>query len=117
MSYPPTRKKKLVYSRSFLRSRREALLILLSWAALMVWTVGYSWHEGTDRATSELSVVFGLPKWVFWGVVVPWMAALVFSIGFALFYMEDDSPADPMRDKTDKLKEHSGRTADGSDQE
>lgn len=89
-SEPDRESQKAAYSRSYSSSRREALLILLAWAILLLWTVGYSSNAGQVEENQELVTVLGLPEWVFWGVLIPWIAALVFSIGFALFLMEDD---------------------------
>ncbi|MFO0953976.1 MAG: hypothetical protein U0835_23030 [Isosphaeraceae bacterium] len=38
----------------------------------------------------EIRPVLGMPSWVFWGILAPWAACAVFSIGFAGFYMADD---------------------------
>lgn len=80
-------------SRSFLRSRREAILILASWAAFLVWTVGYSAVRGYGREIEDLEAILGMPDWIFWGVLIPWLAATGFSCWFGLAFMEDD-PAD-----------------------
>ena len=74
----------------FINARREAWKILLAWVVCLVWTVGYSALFGYDQDATELSLVLGMPSWVFWGVFTPWMAATAFSVWFGLFYMHDD---------------------------
>ena len=32
----------------------------------------------------------GVPVWVFWSIVIPWMLANIFTFWFCLFYMADD---------------------------
>jgi len=32
----------------------------------------------------------GMPHWVFWGVVMPWVTTMIVSIWFALFCIRDD---------------------------
>jgi len=84
------------YDPEYLRSRREALWILLAWAACLVWTVFYSALAGYEKDIDNLRLVMGIPGWVFWGVGVPWITATVFSIWFSLYVMrdEDDVTAD-----------------------
>lgn len=70
----------------FLRARREAALILASWAACLLWTIVYSHLFGYK--TGPVSLVFGIPSWVFFGILVPWVAATVFSVWFSLRWMK-----------------------------
>ena len=74
----------------FLNARREAIIILIAWAACLIWTVGYSALAGYDVSSDQVSVILGMPGWVFWGVLVPWIAATVFSVWFSLAYIADD---------------------------
>ena len=73
---------------AFLRARREGAIILIAWAVCMVWTVGASWLLGYTDAPARM--VWGIPGWVFFGVMLPWMAATAFSVWFSLWYMSDD---------------------------
>ena len=74
----------------FLNARREAWLILMAWAVCLIWTVGYSAVAGYGVPSEEVSIVLGMPGWVFWGVLVPWIAATLFSVWFGLSYIADD---------------------------
>lgn len=49
--------------------------------------------EGTSLETrSEApSTVLGIPVWVFWGVVIPWIGANVVTCWFCFGLMQDDS--------------------------
>jgi len=78
------------YDPVFLNARREAFYILLAWVVCLIWTVGYSAVAGYDVPPEQLSVILGLPAWVFWGVFVPWIAATLFSVWFGLVYIADD---------------------------
>ena len=75
---------------AFLNARKEAWWILASWGICLVWTVGYSAFAGYDRGEGTVALIGGMPAWVVWGVVVPWLCATVFSVVFALFVMSDD---------------------------
>ncbi len=70
----------------FLRARREAALILASWAACLLWTIVYSHLYGYQAGPVPL--VLGIPSWVFFGILVPWVAATVFSVWFSLCWMK-----------------------------
>lgn len=73
----------------FHRAKREATLAFLLWLAAGTYTVGYCYQTGYKNA-SELHFVLGMPDWVFWGVLAPWMASLALSILFAYGYMTDE---------------------------
>ena len=73
---------------AFLRQRKEACIILASWAACLGWTVGVSWMLGyTDAA---IAMVWGIPHWVMFGVMLPWALATAFSVWFSLRRMRDE---------------------------
>ena len=82
--------KKQPFTRDFLNARREAWIILVSWAICLAWTVGYCSVYAYDVAVEDLSEVLGMPGWVVWGVLVPWLSATAFSTWFGLVYMTDD---------------------------
>lgn len=75
---------------TFLNARREAGLILCAWAVCLLWTVGYSALAGYKPPSDPITLVLGMPSWVFWGVLAPWVAATLFSIWFGLAYIADD---------------------------
>jgi hypothetical protein len=74
----------------FLHARREACVILAAWACCLFWTVGYYRLAGFDLGAEDVNLTFGMPSWVFYGVLLPWIVATVFSVGFSLFVMRDD---------------------------
>ena len=76
-------------------SRREGLIIALSWVASTVYCCGYSYLFGYTSKARPLGVedihpIFGMPSWFFWGVMVPWGVCALFTFWFAGFYMADD---------------------------
>ena len=97
-------------------SRREATFILIVWGCAFIYTIvycylfGYQSHEpdptstgpsiaaalgpleSFDRTPETLTFPFGLgiPDWVFWGIAVPWLACIVASFGFGLFFFSED---------------------------
>ena len=78
------------YSKAYLNARKEAWIILLAWFACLVWTVGYSAFTGYGADGATLALVWGMPAWIVWGVLLPWVCATLFSVVFALWYIADD---------------------------
>lgn len=92
----------------FLHSRREAILIVATWFAALLWTVPYCYLNGfqTTDAPREVEFILGMPDWVFWGVAAPWMVCNLVTVWFCFAYFVDDdlevgaAPADaPLPEK------------------
>ncbi|MCA9063801.1 MAG: hypothetical protein KDA96_12100 [Planctomycetaceae bacterium] len=79
----------------FVSGRREAKWILLMWVTCLAWTItvcsnmGYLDPAAPDIDPQTMTLVFGLPRWVFWGIALPWMISNVVSIWFCVCYMRD----------------------------
>ena len=82
--------------------RREALVVMAIWLAAGLYTVtfcylyGYGPAEGAGgadgglAAAGDLRLVLGVPWWVFWGVVVPWVVSTGVHLWFAFSFMGDE---------------------------
>lgn len=70
-------------------SRREALFAGGFFVVALAYVVGMSLWLGYDQA-EPVVFVLGFPRWVFWGVVVPWVGCLVVSTVFAYAIMKDE---------------------------
>lgn len=104
-------------------SRREGILILALWFVCLLYTCtycylfGYLSHEphpnpagpalgawigpltAFDRDPSTLTTPLGLgiPDWIFYGVILPWLLCIVVTFWFCLFYfVEDDLGEDAL---------------------
>ena len=87
-------------------SRREAIIIGLAWLASTTYCCAYSYFAGYIRpgrplGREDVQPILGMPSWVFWGIMVPWLACALFTFWFAGFYMADD---DLGRDHTNELE-------------
>lgn len=71
-------------------SRREAIVVLVIWATACAYTLGYCAAFGYDREAGTLRFVWGIPDWVFWGILVPWVTCSVLSFWVANFVIQDD---------------------------
>lgn len=72
-------------------ARREAAVAIAIWLVAMIATVGlcYRFGYGGDRSPDELSFVLWFPDWIFWGLIVPWLACSALSVWFAFGFMRD----------------------------
>ncbi len=86
----------------YLNSLRETYLILATWVIFAAWVIGYSMSYGYNNSPETFSTVGGIPEWIFWGIGLPWVLAVVVTIGFAVFIVKDD-PLDES-DKTTGVK-------------
>lgn len=113
----------------FRHSRREASLLLAVWVICLLYTTSYCYlfgylsHEplpnslgpslgeivgplqGFQRDLSTLTTPLGLgiPDWIFFGVLVPWILSIAFTVWFCLFYFEeDDLGRDPLGEDHDE---------------
>ncbi|HEV3166254.1 MAG TPA: hypothetical protein VGZ22_19670 [Isosphaeraceae bacterium] len=76
-------------------ARREAIIILSVWALSTVYSCAYCYLFGYSRpgrvfGPADVQPFWGVPSWVFWGILAPWAACAVFTFWFAGFYMADD---------------------------
>ena len=75
-------------------ARREALIVGSVWVVAMLYSVLYCYTHGYRRDVSTLKLIWGIPDWTFWGVVVPWVLCVVFSLIFGAFFMRDEALGD-----------------------
>jgi hypothetical protein len=71
-------------------ARREGLLLMLSWAVALIWSITVGTLFGYNRDAGDIGLILGFPDWVFWSVVAPWGICLVYSTWFCFWYMADD---------------------------
>jgi hypothetical protein len=95
---------------------REAKIILILWSVALVYTCTYCYLNGYESHPSDPSATgpavsswfgplesfdrdptllttplgLGIPDWVFYGVVLPWLACIVATFWFCLFVYHED---------------------------
>lgn len=89
-------------------AKREALIVAGLWIGAMLYSVLFSWHYGyptnlTEIRPEEIKLVWGIPFWVFWGVVVPWLACSLLSILIAYCLMKDQPLGEDVGDDESDL--------------
>lgn len=89
----------------FVHARREMRWILGVYGACLLWSVGWSGALGYGSGVEATSMVWGIPTWVFVAIVIPWLAADVFTVWFCFFYMVDDALDDGVAERVSKVDE------------
>jgi hypothetical protein len=76
----------------FLNSRREAIAIFSVWFVCLLWAVPvcYTMGYGHDVVPGEVPTVMGIPSWVFWGLMIPWLLADVATTWLCFRFIKDD---------------------------
>lgn len=87
-------------------ARREAWIIAAAWVAATAYScvtcylLGYL-RPGRALGPDDVRPILGIPSWVVWGVLAPWLVCAVFTVWFAGFSMADD---DLGKDHADELE-------------
>lgn len=69
-------------------SRREALFTAAVWVLACLYTVGYAGLFAYRRGEPEL--LWGIPSWVIWGVVAPWVVCTGVTCWYAMCGIQDE---------------------------
>lgn len=78
---------------------REAKLIGWVWLASLLVVGGSIGSFGYLPASERPAVpvlVWGIPAWVFWGLLVPWIVLIGITWWFAICFLKDDEPLEEM---------------------
>ena len=74
---------------SFRQASRESVVIVLGWLVFLIWTATVCASGGGETDGERIATLMGLPRWVVFGVALPWLAACGFTFLFTMFYMKD----------------------------
>lgn len=72
----------------FHKVRTEAVVAGGLWVVFAIWTIGACYVLGYKA--EKTTFFYGIPTWILWGVMLPWVAATVANSVFAIFFMADD---------------------------
>ena len=81
---------KTEWDAGFLRARREAAVVLCLLAAALAYTVLFCYRFGYQRDVETITTYWGIPDWVCWGVILPWVLCFLFTTWFCFSMMKDD---------------------------
>ena len=65
------------------------IVVALTVSSVILYTQGY---VAPGQRPQQPHLILGIPAWVMWGLVVPWIATIAVTWLFALFVMKDDEP-------------------------
>ena len=85
----------------FVHSRREAWVIMGIFLVFGVYSITASFLLGRlpeDGNLSRIRTMFGMPNWVAWGVLLPWLLANIVTAWFCFGFMKNDPLDDEAED-------------------
>jgi hypothetical protein len=86
---------------SYRRTLKEAIVAVLLWFGAGVWVISVSYWLGYHRPVHSIG---GIPNWVLWGVLLPWVTLFFVHSWYSLVFMRADDnggePQDPGARKT-----------------
>ena len=83
----------------YLNARREGLVAFLGWVIAGLVTVPTCLTLGFGLDSEQVNTILGIPTWVFFGIVVPWICMIGYAVWFSLFFVKDeDLGSDPEDD-------------------
>lgn len=85
----------------FVSSRREAIVSLALFGIFLIYVLSTSFWLGIQPAThadGTIATILGMPSWVFWGILVPWLAADLVTAWFCFSLMKNE----PLEDSKDQ---------------
>ena len=80
---------------TYRNARREAIIIGLIWLASTIYCCAYCYLFGytspeRPKTAADIAPIWGIPSWVLWGVMAPWIVCTLITFWFAGVYMADD---------------------------
>ncbi len=75
------------------------VVIVGAWLVFLIWTGLVCGIGARLDPENRVATVFGMPRWAFFGVVLPWGVACVFTLWFSMIFMKD-TDLDPDRDES-----------------
>lgn len=87
---------------SFSQSLRELWVIVGAWICFAIWTTLAGSLLAFQRPDegSPIATVIGMPRWVFFTVLLPWLVGNVFIFWFAVRFMKDTDLEEPKADES-----------------
>ena len=82
------------------------IVVALTVSSVVLYTQGYV--EPAQRP-EQPNLILGIPAWVMWGLVVPWIATIGVTWLFAAFFMKDDEPYVEVPKDMRRSESHSAR--------
>jgi hypothetical protein len=76
---------------SYRRTLKEAMVALLLWLGAGIWVISVSYWLGYKRPVHSVA---GIPNWVVWGVLLPWVTLFILHTWYSLWFLRADDRGD-----------------------
>jgi len=84
-----------IQARHFAQCGREARFCAAVWIGAWIVCATVTARFGylpPDQRPDEPWLVLGMPGWVLFGVIIPWLVLICLTVWFAAVYLKDDEP-------------------------
>lgn len=81
-------KEKLFRKKEYEKSKKEFKKGVIITAFYILFSTILSYYLGYKRTYPDIKLILGFPDWIFYSVLIPWIAIVIYTIYFA-FKMED----------------------------
>ena len=81
------------------QSWREAKLVGWVWVVslfVVCGIIGRFGYLSPSERPEQAALIWGIPAWVFWGLLVPWVVLIGVTLWFAACFLKDDEPLQEM---------------------
>ena len=96
---------------------KEARFVAAIWISALVfcgyWIRQFGYIPPAERPDVP-ALVLGIPSWVVWGLLVPWLVLILVTWFFAASILKDDEPLQPMPGLEDQLSSPDGENGTGT---
>lgn len=76
--------------KEYLLSLRELKVGVIATVTFIAISCVVSYLMGYLRSPDEIGYVIGFPDWIFWGVLVPWILIVAFTVYYGLVKMKGE---------------------------
>lgn len=81
-------KEKLTRKKEYEKCKKEFKRGVIVTAIYILASTILSYYLGYKKTYPDMKLIFGFPDWIFYAVLIPWIAIVIYTIYFA-FKMED----------------------------
>lgn len=84
-----------IQARHFDQCGKEARFCAAVWIVAWIICAAVTFRFGylpPDQRPDEPWLVLGMPGWVLFGVIIPWLVLICLTVWFAAVYLKDDEP-------------------------
>lgn len=73
-----------------MRCRVEAVVALALWMVAGAYSITVCYFLGYYKKVQDLKLIWGMPHWTVYGVLIPWVVLILANSWYSLVYLQDD---------------------------